>query len=58
MFTKEELFVIEAALRARKNRLHEHSNFIFKEGKPAEIRWFQESLEETEELLKKVTELL
>ena len=58
MFTKEELFVIEAALRARKNRLHEHSSFILKEGKPAEVRWFQESLEETEKLLKKVTEAL
>ena len=57
-FTKEELFVIEAALRARKNRLHEHGNFILREGKPAEIRWFQESLDETESLLKKVTEAL
>ncbi len=58
MFTKEELFVIEAALRARKNRLQEHGNFVLKGGKPAEIQWFQESLEETEELLKKVTEAL
>lgn len=58
MFTKEELFVIEAALRARKHRLYEHGNFILKEGKPAEIRWYQESLEETEALLKKVTEAL
>lgn len=58
MFTKEEMFVIEAALRARKKRLLEHGNFILKEGKPAEIRWYKESLEETEVLLKKVTEAL
>lgn len=58
MFTKEELFVIEAALRARKTRLYQHGNFVLEGGKPEEIRWYQESLEETEALLKKVTEAL
>lgn len=57
-FTKEELFVIEAALRARKNRLQEHANFIHSNGSRVEVRWYHESVIETEELLKKVTDLL
>lgn len=57
-FTKEELFVVEAALRARKHRLQEQANFIYSAGKEAEVRWFGESLKETEDLLEKVTKAL
>jgi hypothetical protein len=57
-FTKEELFVVEAALRARMIRLQEHANFIHSHGSRVEVRWYNESVVETEELLKKVTDLL
>ena len=58
MFTKEELFVIEAALRAREIRLLEQAAFVIKEGTNAEIQWVQDSVTETVLLLKKVTEAL
>ena len=56
--TKEELFVIEAALRARLLRLQEHANFIHSYGSRVEVRWYNESVTETEEVLKKITDLL